>query len=226
MHVLRDLLPNKKKLVFFYLASWLSVLFLKAQDLPAAPDHLVTDYTGTLRADEVQALENKLLAFEDSTSTQIAVVLIKTTGGYEIADYAVRLAKKWGVGTKKSDNGIVLLAALEDRAVTIQTGYGLEGAIPDVITYRIIKNEITPYFRQQNYYEGLNRATDAIISYTKGEYKADPRKNNRKDEGGGIPFVVIIIVVLIIISIISKNGGGGNRGGRVLTGRGASDLFW
>ncbi|TDS14616.1 TPM domain-containing protein [Sphingobacterium paludis] len=226
MHVLTGFLPAKRKLVFFFIASWLSVFFVQAQDLPAAPDHLVTDYTGTLHADEIQTLENKLLAFEDSTSTQIAVVLINTTDGYEIADYAVRLAKKWGVGGKKYNNGIMLLAAIDDRAVTIQTGYGLEGALPDVITYRIIKNEITPAFRQQDYFEGLNRATDAIISYTKGEYKADPRERNRKSEGGGVPFVVIIIVIIIIISIASKNGGGGNRGGRVLTGRGASDLFW
>ncbi|SFS61816.1 uncharacterized protein SAMN05660206_103293 [Sphingobacterium wenxiniae] len=192
-----------------------------AQNLPEAPNHLVSDYTGTLSRAEINALERKLLDFEDSTSTQIAVVLVPTTDGYDVADYTVRLAKKWGVGGKKYNNGIVLLAAIQDRAVTIQTGYGMEGALPDVIAYRIIQNEIKPYFRQENYYRGLDKATDAIIAYTKGEYKADPKKEG---EGGGIPIIFIIIIIFVIISLISRNGGGG--GGNVMSGKGSSDIFW
>jgi len=198
----------------------------QAQELPAKPTQLVNDYTGTLRAADVQALERKLLAFEDTTSTQIAVVVLRSTGGYDVADYAVRLAQKWGVGGKKDNNGILLLAALDDRTVTIQTGYGMEGAVPDVIAHRIIQNEIKPAFRRQDYYGGLDKATDALISYTKGEYKADPRRERKERENSGVPIVVIIIIVIVIISLISRNGGGGNRGGRVLTGRGSSDLFW
>lgn len=195
---------------------------LYAQDLPEAPSQLVTDYTGTLDRGEVRALERKLLAFEDSTSTQIAVVLVRTTDGYDVADYAVRLGQKWGVGNKKYDNGIILLAAIDDRAVTIQTGYGIEGALPDIIAHRIIQNEIRPHFSQQQYYRGLEEATDAIIAYTKGEYKADPRK--QREGRDGIPIIVIIIIVIVLISLFSK--GGGNRGGGVMTGKGSSELFW
>lgn len=105
-----------------------------------------------------------------------------------------------GCRREKYNNGIVLLAAIDDRAVTIQTGYGMEGALPDVIAYRIIQNEIKPYFGQQAYYAGLDKATDAIISYTKGEYKADPKAKG-EGEGSGFSILIFIIVVVILISL-------------------------
>lgn len=205
--------------LFILLVSFFS---LYAQDLPEAPNHLVTDYTGTLTSGETEALERKLLAFEDSTSTQIAVVLVRTTDGYDVGDYAVRLGQKWGVGGKKYNNGVLLLAAVDDRAVTIQTGYGMEGVLPDIIAHRIIQNEIRPNFSQQQYFTGLDAATDAIIAYTKGEYKADPREQREGREG--VPVLLIVIIVVVLISLFSK--GGGKGGGGVMTGKGSSDLFW
>jgi len=195
------------------------------QDFPAKPKGLVSDFTNTLSTGEVNALEHKLLAFEDSTSIQIAVVLVNSTDGYDVADYAVRLAKQWGVGQQKYNNGVIILAAIGDRAVTIQTGYGIEGALPDAIVYRIIDNEIKPAFKRSDYYQGLNDATSAVISYIKGEYKADPKKAKSEDSNalGG---VVVIIIIFIVISLISRKGGGGNKGGRVINGKGGSDLFW
>src|SRR5690606_2033197 len=125
---------------------------------PAKSSHLVTDFTETLSTKELQQLENKLVAFADTTSTQIAVVIMQSTGDYDIADYAVRLAQKWGIGSKEHDNGILLLVALKDRKVTIQTGYGVEGAVPDAIAYRIINSEIKPAFVREAYFTGLDRA--------------------------------------------------------------------
>ena len=198
-----------------------------AQDFPPVATSLVTDYTNTLSSGQKQQLENKLLAFEDSTTIQIAVVVMNSTGDYDIADYGDRLAQKWGVGNKKYENGILFLVALGDRAVTIRTGYGLEGAVPDVIAYRIIENEVKPAFRQGDYFKGIDDGTSAIISYTKGEYKADPKDGYSTEGGGGVPIIFIIIVIIIVISLISKSGGGGkNGGGRVMGGRGSSDLFW
>src|SRR5690606_22299584 len=138
----------------------------QAQDFPEAPNRLVNDYTGTLSPAEVDALERKLLLFEDSTSIQCAVLVMESTGAFDLGDYVVRLAQKWGVGQSKYNNGIMVLAALGDRAVTIQTGYGIEGAVPDAIAYRIIENEIKPHFRQARYYEGMDAATNALIQYT------------------------------------------------------------
>jgi len=198
-----------------------------AQDFPPVAKDLVTDYTNTLSSSQKKQLEQKLLAFEDSSSIQIAVVVMNSTGDYDIADYGDRLAKQWGVGNKKYDNGILFLVALGDRAVTIRTGYGLEGAVPDVIAYRIIENEVKPAFRQGDYFQGIDNGTNALISYTRGEYQADPRDGYSTEGGGGVPIIFIVIGIIILISIISKSGGGGkNGGGKVMGGRGSSDLFW
>lgn len=196
-----------------------------AQDFPAAPNALVSDFANVLDQAQRQTLERKLLAFEDSTSIQLAVVTMNSTGDYDIADYGDRLAQQWAIGNKKYDNGILLLVAVGDRAVTIRTGYGIEGAVPDVIAYRIIENEIKPAFRRNDYYTGIDQAVDALISHTKGEYKADPQQR-RGSEGSGVPIVFIFIIVVVIISIISKNSGGGNGGGKVINGKTSSSLLW
>jgi uncharacterized protein len=217
-------LKSSLVLVFIALLSSIGLAAL-AQDFPAASKRLVTDYTNTLSSDELQKLENKLVAFDDSTSTQIAVVLMKSTGTYDIADYAVRLAQKWGIGNKKYNNGILLLAAIGDRAVTIQTGYGMEGAVPDIIAYRIIQNEIKPAFRNGDYYLGLESATNALISHTKGEYK-DPRQKKHKDSNGGSIGFILVIIIVVIVVLAGKSGGKGGGGGEILGGKGSSDLIW
>lgn len=207
-----------------FLSLWISDLAI-AQDFPAQPKSLVSDFVGALSQSEVRQLEQKLLSFEDSTSIQLAIVVMKSTGEYDIADYGDRLAKHWGVGNKKYDNGILLLVALEDRAVTIRTGYGIEGSVPDVIAYRIIENEIKPAFRSGRYGQGIENGVDALISYTKGEYKADPKQKGNSGGGGGVPVVVIFFIIIILFSIFSKGGGKGG-GGKMMNGKGASDLFW
>jgi uncharacterized protein len=192
-----------------------------AQTFPSRPNRLVNDYTGTLSAEQVAVLEQKLVAFDDSTSNQIAVVIIKSLEGYDVADYAVRLAEAWGVGRDKKNNGVVLLVALDDRKVTIQTGYGVEGALPDAISRRIIENEITPEFKSGDYYAGIERGTNAIISYTRGEYNNEDagKKGNKK----GFPLGAIIFVIIAIAAIASRGGGGGTN---VIGGGGASPLWW
>ncbi len=192
-----------------------------AQTFPSRPNRLVNDYTGTLSAEQVAVLEQKLVAFDDSTSNQIAVVIIKSLEGYDVADYAVRLAEAWGVGRDKKNNGVVLLVALDDRKVTIQTGYGVEGALPDAISRRIIENEITPEFKSGDYYAGIERGTNAIISYTRGEYNNEDagKKGNKK----GFPLGAIIFVIIVIAAIASRGGGGGTN---VIGGGGASPLWW
>jgi uncharacterized protein len=192
------------------------------QEFPAKPNTLVNDYTNTLTQDEIYQLERKLVAFDDSTSIQIAIAIIQSTGVYDVDDYAVRLGEHWGVGHKGKNNGIMILVALKDRKVSIQTGYGVEGALPDAAAAKIRLNEINPNFREGNYFAGLDRATDAIIAYTKGEYKNDTPK--RKGQNSSKFPIVLIILIIIIISIISKRGGG--RGGQIIGSRGGSSLFW
>lgn len=194
------------------------------QDFPEKPNKLVNDYTNTLSADQVGQLERKLVAFDDSSSTQIAIAIVKSVGAYDINDYALQLGRKWGVGQSGKNNGIMIVVALGDRKISIQTGYGVEGALPDVYAKRTIENEIKPSFKAGDYYQGLDQGTDAIIKYTRGEYKNDAPKNKGKN-GGGFSSIFILMIIIIIIAVIIKKGGGG--GGQVIGGRGvANALFW
>nr|WP_294877157.1 TPM domain-containing protein [uncultured Pedobacter sp.] len=213
----------KKLIVALFLLTTSMIGF--AQDFPAKPTKLVNDYTGTLSADQLQQLEQKLVAFDDSSSTQIAIAVLKSVGDYDINEYALELGRKWRVGSSGKNNGIMIVIALGDRKISIQTGYGLEGVLPDIYAKRIIENEIKPYFKTGDYYQGLNAGTDAIIKYTKGEYKNEnPKKRN--DAGGGGSMLAIIIIIVVII-IILRRGGGSGGGGQVIGGRGAADaLFW
>jgi uncharacterized protein len=212
-----------KKLVAALFLSFAS-LFSFAQDFPAKPDKLVNDYTRTLSSAQIQQLEQKLVAFDDSTSTQIVVAIVKSVGDYDVNEYALELGRKWGVGSAGKNNGIVILVALGDRKISIQTGYGLEGVLPDIYAKRIIENDIKPYFKSGDYYAGLESGTDAIIKYTKGEYKNDKPKAKG---GGGISSIFIILVIIVVIIIIVKKGGRGGGGSQVIGGRGVADaLFW
>jgi uncharacterized protein len=205
------------------LALFLTLLYAGgfAQEYPAKPNTLVNDYTGTLSEVQKQQLEHKLVAFDDSTSTQIAIAIIKSVGQYDIDEYALGLGRSWGVGGAKKNNGVMIVVSLGDRKISMQTGYGLEGALPDIITKRIIENEIKPYFKDGDYYGGLDAGTTAIIKYTKGEYKNDNPKAAKKDNGSAI-FIVLIIIIVIII-IVRKGGGSG--GSQVLGGRGSGSAF-
>ncbi len=209
-----------KKLIIILLCFYTSFTVF-AQDFPPLPNTLVNDYTGTLSAEQKNALERKLVAFDDSTSIQVAVVLIRSLGGYDISDYGYRLGREWGIGGKEKNTGVLILSAIEDRKVTIQTGYGMEGMLPDIITKRIIDNEIKPYYRAGKYYEGLDAATSAIISYNKGEYKGNGPKQK---SSGKIPIGLVVIIAIIIISLIGRGGKGGGR--NVIGGRGGADIFW
>ena len=130
--------------------------FLQAQDLPEPmrPKRIVNDFTQLFSPQQQQALEQKLRNFNDTSSTQIAIVTVPTLQGYAPSDYAQRLAEKWGVGQKGKDNGVLLLIKPKSRTekgqVAIAVGYGLEGVIPDAIASRIIRNEIIPEFQQNN----------------------------------------------------------------------------
>jgi uncharacterized protein len=201
----------------------LNCYFGFAQDFPAKSTKLVTDYTNTLTASQAQALESKLVAFGDSTSNQIAVVILKSVGEYDINEYAYQLGRAWGIGGKEKNNGVLLLVAIGDRKMSIQTGYGLEGALPDMYTKRIIEDDIKPFFKGGDYYAGIDAGTNSIIKLVKGEYKNNAPK--RKANGGkGAAGFIVIIIIIIIIAIIRRKGGGGNQ---VIGGRGVADaLFW
>jgi uncharacterized protein len=203
-----------KKLILSLLV--FTCLVSAGQNIPAPPNppRLVNDFAHVMTADQVQDLENKLVAYDDSTSIQIAVVTVPTTGDYVIEDYALKILRDWKVGNKKTNNGLVVLAAIQDHKIYIATGYGMEGVVPDITAKQIIENEIVPNFRQQNYYRGFDLATDAIIQASRGEYKAPQGYDQRKQKGkGGGNILGIIIFFIIIFFLISRGGGRGGGGG-------------
>lgn len=202
------------------------IAFAGDGDFPAKPNppRLVNDFAGMMNAQEVAQLEAKLLEYEKTSSTQITVITIKNLGGYEVSQYAVELGNLWGVGHKGKDNGVVILASKDDRKVNISTGYGLEGALTDIQTGRIIRNEIVPQFKARNFYAGFDKAADAVIAATKGEYKAEEDFHHGKKKLPGIVTLAIIIGIILLIFIISKGGGGGSGGGGYMSGRGYGDI--
>ncbi len=184
--------------------------------LKQKPTQLVNDLTGTLTNDQRQALENKLVAFDDSTSTQITVLIIPSLNGNEIGDYATKLGTTWGVGGKEFNNGVVLLVAKNDRKLFIATGYGVEGALPDLTCKQILDDIVRPNFRGEDYYRGIEEGTDAIIQAVKGEYSAPKSYGKKRSSGGRIIFIIIIIILFLIFS--SRGGG---KGGSFMSRRGA-----
>lgn len=184
-----------------------------AQDPPPRPNppRLVNDYADVLSADQEAQLERKLVAYDDSTSNQVAIVTIKTLNGYPIEEYALRLFRSWQIGNKTTNNGALILAVIDDRQIRIEVGYGLEGAVPDITANQIIRNDIAPSFREGDYYEGLDKASESIIKAAAGEYKAPAGYRDRNGKTGkGIGGMVLAMIILIIVlSNINRRGGGG-----------------
>ncbi|MFI5187651.1 MAG: TPM domain-containing protein [Chitinophagales bacterium] len=215
----------KRLLLFFVL--FLSV-FAKAQVekvIPARPNppRLVNDFTNTLTPEQVQALEQKLVAYDDSTSNQVAVVIMNSTGDYSVEEVGLGIIRTWGVGGKEHNNGIVLLIAKADHKIRIEVGYGLEGAIPDVTAKSIIDNDLTPNFRKEDYYRGIDDATDDIIKAAAGEYTAPAGYHKR---GKGFPIGGIIFFIIILSIFLGSRGGGGGGGMASRRGFGGFGTGW
>lgn len=191
----------------------------------------VYDATGTLSADEKAALEAKLRANEDSTSTQIAIMIISTLDGYPASDFAIEAAQENKVGQAKKNNGALILLAKDDRKWFIATGYGLEPTLTDATASYIGREILVPALRAKDYYGGLNASVDAIIKATAGEFKAEPKKKKNTDGGGAIIFVVIFFIILVLAraffgtgtrrTLVGKGGSGSGCMGGILEG-----LFW
>jgi uncharacterized protein len=181
-------------------------------DIPTRPDppRLVNDFSGLLSKSEAGKLENKLRAFNDTTSNQIAVVIVNSLNNYDPATFAYKIGEAWQVGQGKFNNGIVILlkpkTSDSDRGKAyIAVGYGLEPAIPDALAKRIIENEMIPNFQQNNYYQGIEQATDVLMKLASGEISEEGYNKSKEHSGIAaiIPFIIIALVFIIIR--ISRN---------------------
>lgn len=192
-----------------------------AQAIPSrpVPPRLVNDYTSTLTKQQASFLESKLVAYNDTTSTQIAVVFVADFQGTDIMDFGVKLFDKWGIGTQKNNGCLILVkpkSSSTDGEVAIIPGYGLEEYITDAMADVIIRKEMIPYFRENDYFTAVNRASDVIIGLATGAFTADDYKNGGEELKAIIVFFILMFVIVIILTSKGKNGGnnGGNGGNR------------
>ena len=186
-------------------------------EIPKLPElqTSVYDYANLLSATEKAQLEEKLIKYSDSTTTQIVVVIIESLKGEDVSALATKWGQTWGIGgTAKDDNGVIILLAKTERKIAINPGYGLEDRLTAGIGGEIIRNIIIPEFKAGSYYKGLDKGADALFDVFKGKYKGERKKTKK---GDGFPILPIIIIVIVIIVIIAKNkkdgGNSGNSGG-------------
>ena len=214
---------NSFKTILLFAVLLLQSGLIFAQGIPERPDppRLVNDFANILSPDQLQSLEAKLVAFSDSTTVQITVVTVPTLDNNEKADYAQQLGQKWGVGGSKFDNGFVVLikpkSGSEKGEAFIATGYGVEQFVPDATSYDIVNNEMIPRFKQNDYYGGIDAASNVIMSLVKGEYKADSYAKKKKAS----PVAFIVIIIIVIIFLFSRN----NNNGRTINRSGSAGML-
>ncbi|MFK2903214.1 TPM domain-containing protein [Dyella ginsengisoli] len=168
-----------------------------AADVPALTRH-VTDLTGTLTAQQVDALDAKLVALEQRKGTQLVVLMVSTTGDQDIESYSLAVAEANKIGRKGTDDGILLLIAKDDRRDRIEVGYGLEGAVPDAATARIRREFIESRFKQGDFYGGIDAGVDALITLIDGESLPAPAAKQREGRGLDLGHALLIGVIVAI----------------------------
>jgi uncharacterized protein len=181
--------------------------------LPPKPAHYFNDNAGVISSATAAELERRLAQFERDTSSQFVVAIYKRIpGDFALEDFTQRTAAAWGVGRRKESNGVVLFIFTELRAIQIEVGYGLEGALPDVLAGRIINDEIRPAFRAGNFDEGVRRGVDAIIRATRGEYKGTGRTTNGETSGGSVFFFLCLFVFILFLAQAFRRAQSARRG--------------
>jgi uncharacterized protein len=176
--------------------------------IPEKPDFQtsVYDYAKLLSDSEKQQLEEKLVRYSDSTTTQIVVVIVDNIKGEDIGILTPKWGHEWGVGQAEQDNGVFILLAKEERKIWIAPGYGVEDRLIAGITGEIVRNIIIPEFKAGSYYNGLDKGADAIFDVLRGKYKG----SRKQDKGNGsLPLVIFLVLFVIVLIIISRNKGNG-----------------
>lgn len=184
----------------------------------------VMDQTSTLTPVQAQALERKLAALEQSTGSQVVVLIVPTTAPEDIAAYGWRVADQWKIGRKDVGDGVLLLVAKQDRTVRIEVAKTLEGAIPDLAASQIIQGSLVPAFRQGDYAGGLNAAVDQLAARIRGEALPAPKARTARDTGGDLQGLGLFFFVGVPILGSILSGLLGRRTGALLTGLGAGTL--
>lgn len=206
------------KILFFWLIVSLSIVFAEPE-IPLLKNR-ITDFTGTLTSSQINELEFKLKTYEDTTSNQIVVLIINTLEDHPLEDYTIQVVEKNKIGQKNKNNGLLLLIVKNDKQMRMEVGYGLEGVVTDALSSSIIRNIITPYFKSENYYEGISAGIKTLQDAIAGEYQADDELNS--PEWSLIPFIIFLLIIFTILPMIRRanrkgwkyHSGGWNSGSR------------
>jgi uncharacterized protein len=211
----------KKLLLLLIVFIGFQTVFAQKIEPKPNPPVAVNDFANLLEPFQKQALEQKLKAYNDSTSSAIVIITVPDLNGYDIPQVSLKYLRDWGIGNKEKNNGIVILVSANDHKARIETGYGMEGVLPDILAKQIIDERMIPFFKNGDYYAGLNNTVDAIIQAAAGEYKADPNagKDNKVTAGKIIPLVIIFIVIIFLFS------GGGGGGGSYMSRKGSKSFL-
>ena len=212
----------KKLFLLLFLFTGFHSGFAQKIESKPNPPVAVNDFANLLAPFQKQALEQKLEAYNDSTSSAIVVITVADLQGYDIAEVALKYLRDWAIGLKGKNNGVVILVSKNDHKARIETGYGMEGVLPDIVAKQIIDERMIPFFKNNDYYAGFNNAVDAIIQAAAGEYKADPdaQKDNKVTAGKIIPLVIIFLVIIFLFS-----GKGGRGGGSYMSRKGSRSFL-
>ncbi len=205
----------------------MSLSLFAQRDIPDKPkeEKPVYDYADMLDKEEEAQLNNKLQTYADSTSTQFVIVTIDDLKGEYIATYAVKWAQQWGIGQEGKDNGAIIMVSKSDRKMTIQNGYGLEPYLTDLNSNVIIDDIMRPEFKKQNFYQGFDKATDAMMDLLAGQFDPMQHKGKGKKDVSWsfiiFPLIIIVVFFILVFRRSKNKGGKGGSGGR----RGSPDLL-
>ena len=208
--------------VFVALAAGALPLRLEAADsIPPQPARYFNDYAGLVSQEGAQRLDRKLEEFDGQTSNQIVVAIFPELPSPSLEDFTIRTAQAWRVGRKKLDNGVILFVFVKDRALRLEVGYGLEGALPDATANRIIQDVIVPSFREGHPESGLEAGIDAVMAATRGEYRPSqsPNPATGRSQGSQVLGLLVVLALFILISRLQSGAGWatydrrGRRGG-------------
>ncbi len=194
----------KRTLLFLAVGLLIVCRNLPAQDGIPKVEQRVNDFTNTLSFNEWKSIENILKKFEDSTSTQIVVLMVDTLNGYSIEDYAVKVFEKNKIGQAKKDNGVLFVIAKNDRKTKIEVGYGLESVLTDALCEQIIDKEIVPQFKDANFYGGIVTGVTSIMGAVVGEYKAEPSGKAAPAISGGLVILFAILFFYVLLPMAAS----------------------
>ncbi len=220
-------------LILFVIFSLVSLCGCEEEKLLPTDKLFINDFADVIDASDEETVFALGTELKEKTTAEVVVVTVDSTNGEDISDYALNLGRDWGIGDKEKNNGVLILLASEDRDVFISVGYGLEGALPDSKTGRILDNYAVPYFKDDNFSFGIVETYKAVVNEVYVEYGLEPKEgyvpadtlSERKENSADaksviISWIILIVIVGIYMAIFGRRGviflpfGGGNfRGG-------------